>query len=228
MQVRDFLSEGIPVTMHVAIEATDGFVLASDLKNRLGNQRPGDVVGTVYHSKVAHSEKHRLLAAMMGSTIDPDAEPQNDLVRYLEERSATNREEISHWVHSYAKLGDQFSLLILNPSAANDRMWKIITDENGVRTSSSYKWQLVHGNDNSASILWLKLFRCEGQRPLSECIRIAALTLLTAGEIDESGVRGLELWRYDSKWSQLPDAEINSLTARYAEFRAYIQSFISI
>ena len=51
---RDFLLEDTPMTMQIALQAKDGFVLVSDLKNRINNK----VSSLTYSTKIYHDEVH--------------------------------------------------------------------------------------------------------------------------------------------------------------------------
>jgi len=224
------LPEDTPMTMQIAIRAKDGFVLASDIKNRItGNP----VSSLMYHTKIALDRVHEILICVMGYTADPDADPGNKLAEYLRGQSVVNREIIIRWVEEYVaermqqQEEDNLSLFILHPTASHDYMWKVRIHEGKVKELPSLKWIAINGNENSPAILWPEYFKCEGKHDLKQATKIAALTILTAGDLNPYGVRGLEIFQYTSNWQALSESELDRLTENYEKLKTDLLAFIS-
>ena len=56
---------------------------------------------------------------------------------------------------------------------------------------------------------------------------LAALTVLTAGDIAPSAVDGLEVWQYKAEWIRLSRQETDAIIARYSDLKTYLQNVIS-
>jgi hypothetical protein len=213
--------------MQVAIEAKDGFVLASDLKHRTGGGTGIWVYGYGHQSKIYHCEKHAVAIALQGHTFEHWADPGTDLVKWLNDSSDSSRDEILRWANQYQKHeADDFSLLIVNPTAPYDKMWRLRIKGGNVKDSRAEKWIAFHGNENNPAIMWPELLKCNGQKSINESTRIAALTLLAAEEISQISVSGLEVWRFSSKWECLSDDELGRLRSMYSTLRKYLDSLI--
>jgi hypothetical protein len=219
------------MTMQIAIHARDGFVLASDIKNRI-NKDP-EASSYTYHSKIVQCQKHGLIAAMMGFTADPDADPAEKLMRHLEACTTSTRKEILQWAHGYVadrkthNAVDSFSLLLVHPASPHDYLWKLKIVGDNVSDSSSFRWLALHGHENNPAILWPEYFKCEGKCNLQEATNIAALTILMAGDVNPYGVRGLEIFRYASKWETVSPSEMERIGSKYEELKLTLQRFTS-
>jgi hypothetical protein len=229
MQVRDYFEE-TPVTMQIAIQARDGFVLASDIKNLIEGH---PVHSLAYHTKIAHCEKHAILISSSGYTADPDSEPAAKLAGWLDGCATPRRKEFIEWANKYVAEAaakneeDNLRLLILHPAAENDRMFKITIRAGVVRDSPTYQWVVFNGHEDNSAVMWSEFFRCEGKHSLTEATCIAALTILTAGDTNPGGIRGLEIFQYTSKWATLSTSEIEFFRSRYDNLKLYLQGFIS-
>ncbi len=201
------------MTMQIAMQATDGFVLVSDIKNRFGDV---PVSSFVYHSKIRHVAKHGLLISLMGYTADPDADPGGNLASHLQSCTVADRGTILQWARGYAETRDtdKFSLLIVSPTAQYDRMWKITIRGNEVEDRPSVLWHTVHGNENNPAIFWLEYFRCRGKCSVEQATNIAALTILMGEHINPYGIEGLEIWQYRDSWAEVTPSALERIIAR--------------
>jgi hypothetical protein len=212
--------------MQIAIQAKDGFVLASDIKNRIGGSPASSFM---YHSKIAHASKHGIAICVMGYTSDPDAEPGSKLAACLQDCASPSREIILQWAREYVKTRklDNFSLLIIHPAAQHDRMWKIRIEGENVTESPSFQWFVVHGNENNPAIFWLEYFKCRGECSMYEATSIATLTIRMAERLNTYGVEGLEVWHYTSAWKPIDDTGLHDIAASYERLKMVLDGFPS-
>lgn len=224
------------MTMQIAIQAQDGFVLASDRKVRDTRAQVGTRVGPdaiISESKVRISLRHNIAVALMGGTHRDD-DPAQEFVDYIgrlgelpDDISVT----IGEWGAAYQKAKEllvpfPFALLIVNPSSGYEPIWKVKLERSFTcAPSSGYR---INGNETNSAIMWPEYHKCDRKpRPdLEAATNIAALTILTGGFLNPSGVGDLEIWRYRSAWKRLESNAIDILVNRFISLQQDIDRFI--
>jgi hypothetical protein len=229
------VEEEIPVTMQIAIEASDGFVLASDRKARdartqVGTRlRPDAIIG---ESKIRTSDKHNIAVAFMGGVRDDDpAQEFVDHISTLAQLPNGLSASIRGWGEMYLKGKElmppyPFALLVVNPQSNHDPIWKIQFEESFKSfPCSGYR---VNGNETNSAIMWPEYHKCDRRpRPSIEAAtNIAALTILTGGYLNPAGVGDLEIWQYVSTWKRLESDAIDAIVNRFTNLQQAIESFI--
>jgi hypothetical protein len=225
---RDFLLEDTPMTMQIALQAKDGFVLVSDLKNRINNK----VSSLTYSTKIYHDEVHGVLIALAGYTANPDSEPGQTLIEHLRKCTSVDQRIIIDWLRKYAEKAkrshdeDNISILVVHPSA---QYGKILTVKiNNYRVDSTeHRWIAINGNQSNPAVFWPEYFKCRGGHTLGEATNIAAITILAGEELNPYGVGGLEIFQYDSKWRCLSEEETASIASKYKSLKTYLNKLIS-
>ena len=220
------------MTMQIAIEANDGFILASDLKHGLKPTESLGVRAVLYHSKISINERHGIAIAMQGMTLEPNANPVEKLDEYLtRESNCPNTETVLRWLSLYAGQNpyDHFSLLLVSPKFEFYKLWRIDVENGEVQPSRRLQRYVVQGNEQNAAIMWLQYFNPDESWSLHEAANLAALALLTAHDVNQPGVEGLEAWRYTqaSSWQTYNPNELKTWTLEYAKLKKTLQAFIS-
>lgn len=230
------------MTLQIAIEARDGFVLASDTKSRkpkeaMGITKPPD--GGTHESKIRISERHQIAVAVAG-TIKTGADPAQRFVDYLNGRKQVPEsmyDIAKEWGEEYLEEneGRSFSLLIVNPLSAHS-IWQTyirsVTDEQkGIPVpqviSFPYERYRINGKDDNGAVVWPMYFRCGNipLRSLEETKNIAALTILMGSEFCPYDVGGLEIRIYSGSWRTATTEEMNVIGDRFTRLKEAIDRF---
>jgi hypothetical protein len=230
---REFV-EDTPMTMQIAIRARDGFVLAGDTWNRI----TGDGISSrpvpsavVNHSKVSTDDVNSVVVAIAGSSRDDD--PAKEFCQYVSRRGPLPndpREDFLEWGTRYYEQykGWAFSLLLVDPKMKTDYIWSLRVGQDV--QCAPHSMCMVNGDEHNPAILWPQYFKCYNRplRTLEAAIQIAALTILTAGELNNFGVGDLEIWQYgtSARWSAVAPLEVDRIVDRFQKLKERWGQFV--
>lgn len=222
------------MTMQIAIEARDGFVLASDTKIRnradhVGVRAVSDEI--LSQSKVCISKRHNVAVGVSG-VPHPEANPIREFADFISELESVPEdfgEVIDQWVSQYQKrYGPDwaFVLLIVNPASQHSPIWRLEVSTKVISVPGRGYW--VNGNETNSAIMWPEFYKCDETPPrdLNTAVNVAALTILTGQELNPSGVSGLEIWKYTGTWRRADRAEILAIADRFGRLKQDIDRFI--
>jgi hypothetical protein len=226
------------VTFQIGIVATEGIVLASDTQQRVTERQFTDgseyIADTIINSsKISICERHSIAIAFAGWS-DEDTFAGDMLAKHLNALPSLTDDEIGPilkvWGNDYysksrlasgPSRGPLANLLVLRPSGRFPLIKLGVNYESSLRDSKTY---MVSGHENNAAVFWLEYLRVHREtRDLDVSTAIAAVTVLTAGEINPHGIGRLEVWQFRKSWRPLPDDEIEALTARFVGLQRAIR-----
>ena len=221
------------MTMQIALRAKDGaIVFASDTKVRTQEEDYSSgqnrIFGMVDHRKIVISENHHIAVALAGLETQEN-DPTQELAGYLSGQDKITDENFSSllraWGDGYFQRrypGEThafslFTLLAVNPHAEYCPFWQLRVRRDSDDLPS--ETMLVNGNANNSVIFWLEYFQCGKHRyDIATATRIAAFTILMAGEVNPYGVGGLEICVYNGTWKRTPPNQIEDLKTDFKIF----------
>ena len=229
------------MTFQIAIVATDGLVLASDTQKRVTEWQQADgseyIPDTINNSsKLSLSERHSAAIAFAGWS-DVDAFAGDLLAKHLDSLPSLNDSEIGvilkKWGDDYysksrlssgASRTSLLNLLVARPNSKFPIIKLGVNYDSNLRDSKTY---MVSGHENNAGVFWPEYLRVHKEsRGLDDATAIAAMTILTAGEINPYGIGGLEIWQFRESWKALPDEEIEGLVRRFKTLQQSIKKIV--
>jgi hypothetical protein len=232
MATRDFFGEGIPMTLQLAIRASDGFVLASDLCARTTDTygQPVYIPASYpqYESKLQILERHGIGIAIAGFTPS-DINVQGDFCAALSEHDklpADFAKWLEQWAEGYIKSHPlvKCSLLIVNPHADADRIVKLSVEPEFCRAVPDRRCML-HPDPTNPANFWPQYLRCHDRPTIATAIKIAAITLSMASDLS-IGIGGLEVLQYRDTWKRLSEQEIEKLEDDCKDVKESIRLFL--
>jgi len=219
------------MTMQIAIAATDGLVLASDTQHRVtewGMVNPGAFTPDtpVHSSKISISSRHNAAIALAGWS-DLDASAGDLLAKHFDTLPPLKDQEIDNvlqlWAddcYSKSRLagaptrGALLTLLVARP-ISRFPIIKVLVNYNSVLRFGKSGY-MVGGHENNAAVFWPEYLGLNREpRSVEESTAIAAVTILSAGEINPHGIGGLEIWQCRDSWQEVPPEQIKALTERF-------------
>jgi hypothetical protein len=223
------------MTLQIAIQARDGFVLASDMKTLTTGEsafvKPGSIATyPIYETKTRVNEKHQIAIALAGySPNDRDeAKELHDDIEKLERIP----DDFSLWLQKWGEECIQrhhdavaCSLLVIHPTAKESLHRIVILNlrERPCTANSQLAWTL-HLDRTTPVTFWPQLFQCDQKPSLTRAVKIAGLTILMAGWFHPNGVGKLELFRFKDRWTRLGEEEIENIEAKYFAIKDSIES----
>jgi hypothetical protein len=233
----DFPEES-PMTMQIAIQASNGLVLASDRKTRRTGMKRSDPSEVSYEDKVCLCENHKIVIALSGVTFGfEEAEPAPALKRHLDSiiHIPDTRKTLKEWGDGYFK--ETFStsieeaksavrLLIANAELKHDPFHVLDVASNS-NVSSTKGMYVVTGDSRNSAIFWPAFFHCDASRhDLTAVTNIAAATILMGHKFNNDGVGGLDLWQFQDEWEQLGPEKIEGLKLHVDHLEYFMQSLL--
>jgi len=226
------------MTMQVGIRAVDNsLVLASDTKWRVGEPSDSDspVADTFVHrSKIAFAARHDIAVAMSGTGSLGD-NPASDLAEFLAGQETIPKlslllEEWGNRLFKKQQMSDGmdqddlkqlafplFTFLVVSPHSEVCFYKLRINLTSSTDLSNSF---IVNGHENNPAIFWLEYIKANKPLSLDSATGIAAVTLLSGGEINPYGVGGLEIHQWTSgRWGHFTPKQIQATENRFAKFQ---------
>jgi hypothetical protein len=232
-------SEEPPMTMQIAIRASDGFLLASDTKRQ---EEPFTISPHrrtrqfTNRSKITVATHHNIAIALAGTGLQ-ETDPEIELAKYLDELKPEEELDpaLERWVEGFIKSASSHpyanaetpivTFLLVNPNCKRYPLRRFRTSE---KFYCDVSLNTLHSGDlMNPALFWLDYFQCANRiHNLESCINIAALFLSTAALLNPSGVGGLEIRTFktiEGKWEIFDTSKLGSQTE---ELQKYIDSVI--
>jgi hypothetical protein len=204
------------MTMQIAIQASDGFVLASDLSTRTTDCYGSPVMRASYpkyETKTRVNKRHGIAFALAG--VEPTGvSALDDLDAELTDTTipADYMKWLEQWARKYADkyptIGSSF--LIVNPSADANRILELSVTHENCRAVPDMRWRL-HPDPTNPSNFWPQYLKSQDKPDVERATRIAALTISMASQLSPQGISGLEILQYREAWHRLTESDIDAL-----------------
>ncbi len=220
------------MTMQIAVRASDGFVLASDLSTRTSDAYGSPVMVAsyaAYESKTRINEKHQIGFALAGATPTGADAPKDldDALTAVAQLPKDFAAWLEQWAEQYAKRYPTIkcSFLVVNPTADANRIVTLPVEAENCRAAPDLRCRL-HPDPTNPANFWPQYFKCQEKPTVDAATKIAAITIFMGGKLSPLGISGLEVLQYRKEWRRLTERDIETLEGQCEDVKRAIDKML--